>query len=108
MDIQETKKLQKLIYDIYYNGEDPAKFGEMTGIVDYMEELYPKDESKLVGDYIAERFTPKTFLNQEILEREIGELKKLYNKVLYYANIPNGKILKNIINELQNITKEDS
>jgi len=108
MDIQETRKLQKLIYDIYYNGEDPAKFGEMSGIENYMEELYPSDFTKLVGDWIESRFPPKTFLNQEVLNKRTNELKDLYNKVIYYANIPSGKTLKSIIGELQKITNDDT
>lgn len=94
MNLEETRKLQNLIYNIYYNGEDPKKFYEATGLENYMEELYPSDQTKLVGTWISDRFPPKTFLNQEIIEREISKLKELYGKVLYYSNLPDGKTLK--------------
>lgn len=108
MNLEETRKLKDLIYNIYYNGEDPIKFYEATRLENYMEELYPSDPSKLVGDWISERFPPKAFLNQDLLEKEVGNLKKLYQKVIYYANIPNGSVLKQIIGELKRATEESN
>lgn len=108
MNLEESRKLQKLIYDIYYSGEDPIKFYEATGLENYMEELYPGDPSKLVGDWISERFPPRVFLNQDKLKIEVDNLKKLYQKVLYYANIPNGSVLKQIIGELKRATEESN
>lgn len=106
MNIKETRKLQELIYNIYYNGEDPAKFGEATGIKDYMEELYPKDTNKLVGDWISNKFSPKAFLREDELQDGLDQLKKLYRKTIYYANIPNGKTLENVIGELRRVIEE--
>lgn len=101
MNLKEKKYLQKLIYDIYYNGEDPIKFYEATGLENYMEELYPSDEKKLVGDWISERFNVKNFLKLDELNQAIVDLKDLFLKTRFYCNIPTGKTLNKFINDLE-------
>lgn len=108
MNVKEKRELQKLIYDIYYNGEDPIKFKEITGLENYMEELYPSDPSKLVGDWISEHFNVKNFLNIDKLELELKELKELYAKTRFYANLPNGQTTKSIVSEYRRIIKENN
>lgn len=106
MNINQTKELQQIIYNIYYNGEDPIKFYEFTGLEDYMEQLYPSDTTKLVGDWISERYNVKNFLKLNELNEEIKKLSELYQKTRFYCNIPTGKALEQFIRELDEYAKE--
>lgn len=107
MNLNELRKLEEVIYNIYYNGEDPEKFRELTGIEDYMEELYPSDESKIFGDFILEYFDVKSFINSDKINQEIKNFSNLYNKVMFYANLPNGKNFSQIFNEYNSLVEQD-
>lgn len=109
MKVNQLREIQTLIYNIYYNGEDPKKFGEITGIENYLEELYPSDPKKLVGDWISKHYDINVFLNHEYINSYIKDFSDLFNKVRFYANIPNGKTLSTIIKELErNLAEVDS
>lgn len=101
MKIEEKRSLQKLIYDIYYNNVDPIEFYNATGLENYMDELYPDDEKKLVGDWISQRFNVKNFLKLEELTIEFNELRDLFLKTRFYCNIPTGETLNKLMTELE-------
>jgi hypothetical protein len=107
MNIEKLRELEKVIYNIYYSGENPEKFKELTFIEDYMEELYPSDKNKLFGDFITENFDIKSFLQTDKINQEIKTFSELYNKVLYYANLPNGKTTKQLFSEYNSIIEQN-
>lgn len=108
MKINELRELKTIIYDIYYNGEDPIKFFEKTGLENYMEELYPSNPNKLFGDWITKNFDTSAFILKDKVNKKINELGELFNKVRFYANIPNGQTVKQFISEYQRITQENN
>ena len=64
MKRDQLKKIKETIYNIYYEGEDPKKFYELTGLENYMEELYPQDSSKIIGDWINNTFGLTPFIKR--------------------------------------------
>lgn len=108
MKVNELREIKKLIYDIYYNNADPKKFYEITGLENYMEELYPSDHNKLFGDWITDNFDTQAFIKKDVVEDGINKLSKLFNKVRYYANIPDGQTIKQFIGEYQRIVEENN
>lgn len=107
MNIEKLRELERIIYNIYYNGEGPEKFRELTGIDDYMEELYPSDENKLFGDFITDNFDVKSFLQTDIINQEIKHFSDLYNKTIFYANLPHGQTTKQLFKEYNSLVKQD-
>lgn len=88
MKLKKLKKLKKLIWDIYYNNEDPKKFFDATGMDNYLEELYPPEEDKLVGDWIKENIGDTIFFNASLLETYFSDNADRIKKVIFYANLP--------------------
>lgn len=107
MNIAKLREIQKVIYNIYYNNEDPVKFKELTGLENYMEELYPSDPEKIFGDWIEENFDTKVFLDPIALQKGMNDLNTLFKRAFYYANLPDGKNLTNFIEQSRQIIKGD-
>lgn len=106
MKKDELKKIKETIYNIYYNNEDPKKFYELTGLENYIEELYPIDDSKIIGDWINNKFGLTPFIKKELVNNKLKEISDLFNRVRFYANIPNGKTFKSYIEKFDGIVEE--
>ena len=88
MNIEELQKIKDCILDIYYKEGDPALFKELTGREDYLEQLYPSDEDKYVGDYIIELFcSDSLFFDTERVKQFFSEQSKRITECFFYANL---------------------
>lgn len=94
MKIEEARELLLLIKQIYAGEEYPEKFAEKTGLYDtYLSELWPADEDKIIGDWIAERFSLKLFLNEVEIKEFCKRVGDEFREVLFYANFPNEEVI---------------
>lgn len=87
LKIQDLKKIKNIIWGVYYEGVPPEKFGEATGIDNYIEELYPEDPEKFVGDWIEEHFGSSMFFDTERIKLFYSEQADLVTSVFFYSNL---------------------
>lgn len=88
MNIEELQKIKDCILDIYYKGGDPIRFKELTGREDYLEQLYPEDKDKYVGDYITELFgSDSLFFDTERVKQFFSEQANRITECFFYANL---------------------
>lgn len=90
MKVEEAREIVSLIKDIYAGKKYPEEFAVKTGLYDtYLEELWPADESKLVGDWISERFNIRLFLEESEVKEFSKRVSDEFRECLFFANLPN-------------------
>lgn len=92
--IEELKKIKSVIWGIYYEGLDPKEFHTLTGIENYMEELYPPEENKYVGDWIEEQFGSSLFFDTEKIKQFYSQQADKITEAYFYANF--NKVVNNV------------
>ena len=102
MKAEKAKELLILLKKIYAGEEAPEKFAEFTGMHEtYLEELWPTDQTKLVGDWISRHIDVKLLLDTETIKEFSLKLSKEFQELLFYANLPNHETIKYKIRDLQ-------
>lgn len=93
MKVDEARELLSLIKRVYDGEVYPEAFAEATGLYDtYLEELWPVEEDKLIGDWIAKRFSLRLFLDETEIKEFCKRVGDEFREVLFYANFPNQEV----------------
>lgn len=87
MKIKETKEAIQTIKKIYAEELPPEAIKKYYNGSDYLEQLYPKDKTKIVGDWILENFELAVFLDIDRLKEFTQYASKELKSLLFYSNL---------------------